>query len=202
MDDLFTGRRKAGYHVARSGTHWCWCYSHCQMKPWIYLIYNRWFTGYIQILWQATCRFSSVRCEWAYRFNLGTLTASTCSIWLLLLLFISNWHSQLKKQFQVNIWTINSATNKITTDIKLCLSYSLCELKFSIKIKLKVLTALVQVTAPFHPMVSPKANKYWQIRSPLRTRNKRDIWRSQRVGVCQLFYFSPVWGTPLCVAVK
>lgn len=30
-DDLFTGRRKAGYHIARSGTHWCWCCSHCQM---------------------------------------------------------------------------------------------------------------------------------------------------------------------------
>lgn len=39
MDDLFTGRRKAGYHVARSGTHWCWCYSHCQMKLWIF-----WYT--------------------------------------------------------------------------------------------------------------------------------------------------------------
>lgn len=62
-EDLFTGRRKAGYHIARSGTHWCWCRSHCQMKPWIYLMYKRWFTGYLQIFWHTNSRFRFVK--WA-----------------------------------------------------------------------------------------------------------------------------------------
>lgn len=89
MDDLFTGRRKAGYRVARSGTHWCCWYSHCQMKPWIFLIYNRWSWGYTQALdrlWQEGSDLWNVH-------EGASMTAATCPVSSLLFQFIWTCHS-------------------------------------------------------------------------------------------------------------
>lgn len=57
----------------------------------------------------------------------------------------------------------------------------------------------------FHLEVFPKSRKF---RSPLRTVNRWDVWRSWWVDMCQVifffvfFFFRSVWDTPLCVAVK